>query len=343
MHFFRDAPDAVTTVRWYRCLPGARNLPYASIFGSRVWERDGDQPALGEELTYHPWRGGQSKNQPATGGICGTREQWENGASIGDPLPPVYPGTTIPICCAKPRPSDRGGIALGGIAATGFGEFAEGGIALGGMSRLGSTNYDQGGIALGGVDRLGAQIPFEGGIALGGQFVIGPGERAQGGIALGGLDAVNAPPMFKGGMATGGVDSVESDTGFTTVCSGAYLLPSSMSLYVAVSSLACSDWNQSGITLAHPGLNVPVLGLDADYSSDAFTIGGALVRFHFWCNATLTNFYGAFTSDDGIALYGGPQEIAGWLYPPFSWNVVGFAVTPVGTCSGGYLDLNGST
>lgn len=90
-------------------------MPWASVFGSRIYERsDEAQPAIGEKFSPVPWRTGKPPYPVPAGGICGTEHQWSGGASIADPLPPLWPGSSVPRCCSPPIETWTGGTAVGG-------------------------------------------------------------------------------------------------------------------------------------------------------------------------------------------------------------------------------------
>jgi hypothetical protein len=114
MRFYHDSELAVP-VEWY-FVPDDRDvIPWWHSFGSRLYERrDEPQLPLGERYEPVPWRGGNVPHLVSTGGLCGTREQWESGAAVDDPLPAAWPGTNVSMCCKRPRNVGFGGRALGG-------------------------------------------------------------------------------------------------------------------------------------------------------------------------------------------------------------------------------------
>jgi len=203
---FSDDPEKVTQIRWYRARPKAQMMPWASSFGSRVWEeRDGEgQEAIGEVYGTSQWRGGQIPSAMPTGGLCGSERQWQQGATAADPIPATWPGTNIPVCCSKPERQDLGGIALGGEVASIIIEKPEGGIALGGEVASIIIEKPEGGIALGGEVASIIIEKAEGGIALGGEVASIIIEKAEGGVALGGLDWNSFDNDATKGIALGG-------------------------------------------------------------------------------------------------------------------------------------------
>lgn len=101
MRFFRDSAEVVPVV-WYFCddtdnLGGIENLFTSKIYDR--WERL--EPDLGEQYHYHPYYNGQIPKGVSKGGLCGTLDQWANGALSTDPRPPFQSGTIAPICCAS--------------------------------------------------------------------------------------------------------------------------------------------------------------------------------------------------------------------------------------------------
>jgi hypothetical protein len=204
MAFFKDS-DAVLPVVWYFVPNDRETLPFATVFASRIYERDEEpQEHLGERYAPVPWRGGQAPGPVPKCGKCGSADAWANGVLITDPFPQTYPGTNVPLCCCPPDPQFFGQAAHGGIIATPFrGEAAGGGIlfepfhgeAAGGGSFV-ASNLFQGEGAGGGT----VVEPFGGEASGGGVFAVG--EFWYGGSAGGGDFIVGVE--FDGGSAGGG-------------------------------------------------------------------------------------------------------------------------------------------
>jgi hypothetical protein len=115
MAFYRDDPTRLLRVQWYFVPENAPQLGRLNHFYSRIYERGIDPvDPIGERYDPHPWRGGLPPRPVANGGICGSLEQWANGALTTDPIPPVYPNSVIPVCCNPPLPVWLGGVAWGG-------------------------------------------------------------------------------------------------------------------------------------------------------------------------------------------------------------------------------------
>lgn len=115
MAFYRDEPTLLTRVVWYFVPKTNTNLALDNHFYSRIWEREEDIPdPVGEQFRPHPWRGGLPPHAVSTGGLCGTPDQWRDGCLVSDPLPALWPGTLIPVCCQPPPPVLMGGVGIGG-------------------------------------------------------------------------------------------------------------------------------------------------------------------------------------------------------------------------------------
>lgn len=104
MAFYVDRPDILTQVQWYFVPDTNPQLRLTNRFSSRIWDRkDPIVDPIGEQLTDHPWRGGLPPFAVPVGGLCGTPQQWANGALTTDPVPVNYPLTNIPECCNYPE------------------------------------------------------------------------------------------------------------------------------------------------------------------------------------------------------------------------------------------------
>lgn len=115
VRFFHDS-NVEREIEWYFVPDNTPVLGLNSSFGSRIDDRLNDEVEadIGERYTPVTWRGGQAPIPAASGGRCGSPEQWLNGASVTDSLPLVWPDTNIPTCCNKPLPVFVGGFAEGG-------------------------------------------------------------------------------------------------------------------------------------------------------------------------------------------------------------------------------------
>lgn len=105
MKFYRDS-DELVKVEWYFVPDDTPEVPYAHPFGTRVWDKRNQEgePDLGERFTNRTYRKGKKPYRFKGVGLCGTREQWERGASVNDELPEKWPDSNVPRCCPKPQP-----------------------------------------------------------------------------------------------------------------------------------------------------------------------------------------------------------------------------------------------
>jgi hypothetical protein len=118
MRFYADDPTKITEVQWYFVPEDGPWLGRSYSFGSLTWDKkDGiPEPSIGEVYHPQPYANGRPPYCVRPGGICGTVDQWINGALTTDPVPPDYPDTQIPECCTCLCPVERGGNAIGGTA-----------------------------------------------------------------------------------------------------------------------------------------------------------------------------------------------------------------------------------
>jgi len=115
MRLYQDS-DLVVPIEWFFVPADREVVPFSHAFGSRIYDRDdGPPPAIGEQYSPVPWRGGKPPGPVATGGLCGSAEQWSAGARVDDPLPDVWPGTQVSRCCKRPPNVAFGGEAVGGF------------------------------------------------------------------------------------------------------------------------------------------------------------------------------------------------------------------------------------
>lgn len=100
---------------WYFVPDGTPMLPYLNAFDTKIWDvKDEPQARIGELYHRRFWRGGVPPGVVGNSGVCGSPEQWLNGASVDDPLPNYYAGTDVPTCCGPPKQQPSGGLWFGG-------------------------------------------------------------------------------------------------------------------------------------------------------------------------------------------------------------------------------------
>jgi hypothetical protein len=103
MAFYRDAPNVLQEVTWYFADPRADQIRFAHPFYSRIYDiNEFPEDILGERYEPRGYMKGKPPYPVSFGGLCGSREQWQHGASAMDPLPARYPGTDVPVCCSPP-------------------------------------------------------------------------------------------------------------------------------------------------------------------------------------------------------------------------------------------------
>jgi len=99
MRLFSDDLGLETEVEWYYVPETRPVLPYFTPFRSFDWVLREDQPILGEVAGTRSYFAGQVQDDLNGLGLCGSREQWEGGASVLDPIRAINPTTGQPCCC----------------------------------------------------------------------------------------------------------------------------------------------------------------------------------------------------------------------------------------------------
>lgn len=123
MKIFSDVPNE-TLVTWYVVDPEVNGvLPYATVFGSQVWNlSEKVSPPVGEQFYPRPYANGSAPpgiNYPKIGlnptalGFCGSKRQWEEGCLTSDIIPPTWVDSSVPVCCPRPAFQFSGGTATG--------------------------------------------------------------------------------------------------------------------------------------------------------------------------------------------------------------------------------------
>lgn len=99
MRFFKDDLGIETEVEWYYVPENRPVLPYFTPFRSGDWVLREEQPILGEVAGTRKYFAGNVADDLDGLGLCGSRDQWENGCSILDDIRPINPTTLQPCCC----------------------------------------------------------------------------------------------------------------------------------------------------------------------------------------------------------------------------------------------------
>jgi hypothetical protein len=186
IHPFKDDPSVALPVRFYRVPRDTPILEIPTTFLFDQWDKEGELEAFpGFEFAYQWDRGLDTRKAPGAG-YCGTLDQWLNGPSTTDNLPPINPATGLPVCCGPAPLETFGGQAEGGlvqaipVAFESVGGQAEGGISLEGVLSAAAGGQAEGGISLEGVLSAAAGGQAEGGISLEGVLSAGEGGHAEG-------------------------------------------------------------------------------------------------------------------------------------------------------------------
>lgn len=101
MRFFPDDLSTQTPVEWYYVPDDRPAVPYGHPFGSADWDKRGDPRLLGEVPGTATYYAGDHAQELLGLGICGSKEQWENGPSILDDVRPINPTTGRQCCCGR--------------------------------------------------------------------------------------------------------------------------------------------------------------------------------------------------------------------------------------------------
>lgn len=104
-------------MQWYFVPDNTEWIGLEHSFGTSVWQEGWQSnPPIGEQHGTEQYQKGKPPFQVPTGGLCGSPDQWLNGALTSDPLPPLQPGTQIPTCCNQLAAAQVAGNASGGNA-----------------------------------------------------------------------------------------------------------------------------------------------------------------------------------------------------------------------------------
>lgn len=99
MRFYRDDLSIEVPVEWYYVPDTRPAVPYGHPFISRDWEDVTELELLGEVSGTRSYYNGNHADDLQGLGLCGSREQWERGASTLDPVRPINPTTGRQCCC----------------------------------------------------------------------------------------------------------------------------------------------------------------------------------------------------------------------------------------------------
>lgn len=113
MRFYRDDLSIEIPVEWYEVPMTRPTIPYGHPFISRDWQEPNDLELLGEVTGTRSYYNGNHANDLLGLGFCGSREQWERGASVLDPVRPINPSTGRQCCCGRGALQAEPGILLG--------------------------------------------------------------------------------------------------------------------------------------------------------------------------------------------------------------------------------------
>jgi hypothetical protein len=199
MNFFDDTYQGIP-ITWYPCQKGAKDLPYASAFGSTNWEDEYQKFATVGEDGYarrrSVWQETPKITADGQGPPCGTPTQWANGFHLNTFSGVTYDPLGIPTCCGESNRDWGGGmsdssatvasvVVLGGGMVTGDsqpGVRARAGMAMGAQNRI--VNVMRAGLAMGAHLESDAEATLKAGLALGGHLRKGDVQWAAG-LAMG--------------------------------------------------------------------------------------------------------------------------------------------------------------
>lgn len=117
MRLFADDPDRLTLGRWAWCPPGARPLPFPTIFAASVWDPyfiEDDYP-LGELRGSKGRSSGRTNPRYLGLNWCGAVELFQQGSPLALLGTPPVDAEGVPLCCRVSGP------ALGGMVSEGDG------------------------------------------------------------------------------------------------------------------------------------------------------------------------------------------------------------------------------
>lgn len=113
MRFFADDLSVKIPVEWFYVPEDRSHVPYGHPFGSRNWDDQVGPPLLGEVPGSARYYAGDHADELLGIGLCGTKQQWENGPSLLDKPRPLNPLTGRQCCCGRGVVSQDPGLVVG--------------------------------------------------------------------------------------------------------------------------------------------------------------------------------------------------------------------------------------
>jgi hypothetical protein len=132
---FKDS-NVTAKIKWIRCQPGAPVLGFESAFQPLRWEANPELAGGVGEVFNEPQPFDPGLPIPGAMGqkVCGTEDEFKNGAVYDPDAPPVeYTPEGLALCCSSPP----GGLEIGGAAVVP----GAGGVSLGGFAGVLSPWY----------------------------------------------------------------------------------------------------------------------------------------------------------------------------------------------------------
>lgn len=189
MRLFADDPTAEVMVEWYFVSAdgGRQGVPYEHPFASRDWDLATEYPTwLGEVFHPRQWVRGKPPVSLDGIGLCGSLQQWMEGARLDDLTRTVNPFTGQPCCCGRGGLVLAGGAGAGGHVGAAVAAVLGGGTGIGGRLGLPVIRQLAGGVGGGGGARKVVTAQLAGGVGGGGELAepVPPGGPATcGGMA----------------------------------------------------------------------------------------------------------------------------------------------------------------
>lgn len=201
------AQSHTSTIKWFWCQAGAKDLGIPSPFVSRTWDSWEIWPSLGEVQTAkRPRNSGEfpiyvsGQHRP-----CGDRKVWVDG--YPGVIPPIFPRTDFGLlyCCESQNALSGQPLFLMYPQTLQTPEEYPGGLGLGGIGEKQGLTEHAGGVDLGGEEELwGVDEGLHGGLTLGGKGETPGSIDSPGGLSLGGRVETIGLLEGSGGLSAGG-------------------------------------------------------------------------------------------------------------------------------------------